>query len=127
MTETSGCLGSYPKFLCNVGESPSSAYRPCIFNRCFCETGYSEGLSLLVLTMFDSHFLLCPACPIRLSKCQQLKKGHFIAQWFTFAPKKVNSLCSFFSAHYLILNRLVLPGADMSHCRKKTAYVIKTT
>ena len=91
----------------------SSAYRFSISNRLFYGAGYSEGLSFLVLKMFGSHFLLCPACSIRTKYSQQSRQRHFLAKWLTFATKNVNFIWSFFSARYFIWNRLVLLGADI--------------
>ena len=116
MTETGGCLDSHRSSSAELGR-PSSSYRPRLPDRLWSRV--FEGLSRLFWARFDSHSLLCPACPIRTAYCQQLRQGHFLAQWLTFATKKANSMWSFFDAHYLLWSRLVLPGKDISHCHKK--------
>lgn len=47
---------------CAMLGHPSLAHRPSLYNRLFYEAVYSERMSLLVLTMFSSNFLLFPAC-----------------------------------------------------------------
>ena len=111
-----------PKVSLQCWGTPSSVHKASVSDRSFCEGGHSEGLFLLVLAMFDSHILLCPACPIRTAYCQHSKQGFFFfthSLWLTFATKKVSSMWNFFNYHYLLWSILVLSRPGMSHCHKK--------
>lgn len=97
----------------------SLAYRPRISNSFFCEAGYLKDCPALSCQGFVVTFF----CVLFVQFEQ-----HTVSSWGngTFLPSayfchKESKLC----VAFLLCSRLVLPGADMSHCLKKESMLLK--
>ena len=144
--ETRCCLESHPKFICNILLQPTGldyladfskkqeiwktsylilakfvSHFPLCPAEClalFCEAGILKD-SCLVLAKFSGLLPVCPICPVLQHTATQSSQVQFLAQMACFATMEPKSMRSFFDAHHLLWSKLVLPGANVSHCHEK--------
>ena len=134
MTETTDYLCNHPKSHLQLW-SNQLWLRPRVIDRPFSETRKFQnsltlswqGLAIVFLFFFCLFvcLFLYPACPLVWTLCilSVVEAWTVSCPKVSFARKKTSSKWSVFSAQHSLGNRLVLPGAIVSHVNRILSYL----